>query len=333
MQRWLHALAIAVALVPVRSAADDSSPIGVLAVEIAGDAAPELRPRVADSIARGLAETGRDVVELNAVMSELAEAPELMGCTSTACLERIAERVGASEFVRARLRADGANYTLVLERFAAEGDKARVHELKADCTVCTKTELFAWVRATSAELLVPERTGSAAIVIETEPPGATVEIGGRAIGTGPTEAKLPLGEHEITARLEGYDTATRTIRVEEGAPGPHEVGLVLVPRPQSLDNRPAFGRWKWVAAGGAAASLATSAVLLALDGNPTCEPEPPQTQCPRERDGMTPGLVGLGLGVALGGVSGWMFYQDSSGREATITAGPGAAGGAIRITF
>ena len=333
MKRWLLALAIAVASLPGRDASAESSPIAVLAVELAGDAAPELRPRVADGVASGLAETGRPVVALRDVTDALAEAPELVGCTSTACLERIGERVGATEFVRARLRADGVTYTLELELLSAsDGDTGG---LEADCTVCTMTELFEWVSATSAELLVPDRTASAAVLIATDPPGATVDIGGRSIGRSPAEAKLPVGHHDITARLEGYKQAGTTIRVEKGDPGPHEVDLVLLPHDsQASGSSGNYNPWKWLAAGGAAAGVATGAALVAAHGTPTCEPELPQAQCPRERNTRVPGLIGLGVGAALGGVSGWMFYRDAtSGRSAAVGAGPGAAGGSIVLHF
>jgi hypothetical protein len=334
MQRWLLALAIAVASLPGRIASAEPSPIAVLSVEIAGDAAPELRPRVAEGIAAGLAKAGRRAVALTDVLSELAEAPELIGCTSTACLERIAERVGASEFLRARLRADGVTYTIELELLSAGEEDGQPRTLEADCTVCTMTELFDWVSATTAELLMPQRTATAAILIQTDPPGATLEVGGRSLGTAPAEAMLPVGHHDITARLDGHSQAATTIRVKEGDPGPHVVNLVLLPHAAtSASGTSSYSPWKWVAAGGAAAGVATGIALFATHSNPTCTPQPPQTQCPRQRDGITPGLISLGVGAVLGGMSGWMFYRDASGRSARMSAGPGDAGAALRVSF
>jgi hypothetical protein len=336
MQRWLLALAIAVASLPGGAASADSSPIAVLAVEISGDAAPELRPRVAEGIAAGLTEAGRGVVALSDVMRELAEAPELMGCTSTACLERIAERVGASEFLRARLRAEGVTYTIELELLSSrDAEDGRAVGLEADCTVCTMTELFDWVSATTAELLLPQRTAGASIVIQTDPPGATVEVDGRSIGPAPAEAMLPVGHHDITARLDGHSQAATTIRVHEGDPGPHVVNLVLLPDAVRSEATAGarYSPWKWMAAGGAAAGVLTSVAFFATHGNPTCTLEPPQTQCPRERNGITPGFISLGVGAALGGASGWMFYRDAAGRSASVSAGPGDAGAAVVLSF
>ena len=337
MKRWLPALALAVAALPSNASADDASaddapPIAVLAVEIAGDAAPELRPRVAEAIAAGLGEAGREVVTLSTVMASLAEAPELLGCTSVACLERLADRVDAREFVRARLRADGVTYSLEFELLSAESDDD-AGGLEADCTVCTMTELFEFVRATASELLHPKRTATASVVIHTKPPGAVVEIGGRTLGRAPAEAKLPVGQHEISAQLDHHHQATTSIRVRQGEPGPHVINLVLVPESAPVSGKSSrYSPWKWIAAGGAVASVITSGVLFATHGNPTCTPEPPQTRCPRERDGITPGLVGLGVGAALGGVSGWMFYRDaSSGREARVSAR--GAGATVTLTF
>ncbi len=332
MQRWLLALSIALATMPARDALADSPTVAVLSVEMAGDAEPELRPRVAESIARGLGGADRNVVPLDRVMDELSSSPELLGCTSTACLERIADRVGARQFVRAQLRTDGVTYTLGLQLLSAAEDEPLIRDLEADCTVCRMAELFEWVSATSSELILPERTASAAVTIETDPSGATVEVGGRAIGRSPADAKLPVGEHDISADLDGHTAAGTTLRVEEGDPGPYQVELTLVPDDEALSSR-RFGTWKWVTAGGAVAGVATGVALLALDGRQNCELSAGQEQCPQVVDGRTPGFVSVGLGAILGTASGWMFYRDASrDRSGAITAGPGA-GGSLRVTF
>lgn len=330
MQRSFAALSLAAAALWTSAASAES--IAVLSVEMAGDAEPELRPRVAESLAEGLAEADRRVVSLDTVMDELADAPELLGCTSTACLDRIAERVGAREFVRAELRTDGVTYTLSLRHLATQSDEAMVGELAGDCTVCTRTELFEWVGASAEELLRPERTASAAVLIRSDPPGARVAVGGREIGATPAEAKLPVGDHEITAELEGYTGATEAIRVEEGKPGPRSVELDLLPEGASGSSRE-FGPWRWVAAGGAVASAAAGVGFLAADGAQTCELEAPQTQCETVFDGRRPGAISLGVGAVLGGLSGWMFYRDARrDSRADVSAGPGA-GGSVTLRF
>lgn len=331
------ALAALAATAPPALAAD-SPPVAVLSVEMTGDAEPELRPRVAASIAEGLEAGDRPTIPLGEVLDALTGAPELLGCTSTACLERIAEHVGTGEFVRATLRTEGVTYRLTITHLSEAEDDPVVSELEAQCAVCTKRELFAWLAASAEELLRPERTATAQVAIRSDPAGAEIRVGGQSLGTSPTEAELPVGAHEITAELDGYAGARTEFEVEAGNPGPHELELPLVPAGEAGGASGPYGPWRWVAAGGAAAGVAAGATFLALDGRQTCELEPPQTQCAEVFDGIRPGLASFAAGAVLGGLSGWMFYRDATSgggagdRDHGIAGGPGT-GGSVVIRF
>src|SRR5690606_25615840 len=140
--------------------------VALVALEITGDGAPELRPQLAESIAAGLARARVDTVELATVQEALAPAPELLGCFSSTCLERIGDRVGADGFVRGRVRADGADYKVELELY----DRAKlVHRLELACSVCTIGELNQLALELSVRLVAEASDAPVQVVIRTEP--------------------------------------------------------------------------------------------------------------------------------------------------------------------
>jgi hypothetical protein len=93
-----------------------------------------------------------------------------------------------------------------------------------------------------------------------------------------------------------------------------------------------FGAWKWVAAGGAIATIATGAWLISFDGHGTdCPPGP--GQCPYYYE-TTSGGVALSIGgVVLGGLATWMFFHDRPKDGATqVGFGPLQKGAGLWVT-
>jgi formylglycine-generating enzyme required for sulfatase activity len=58
----------------------------------------------------------------------------------------------------------------------------------------------------------------AKVSLRTDPPGATVLVDGKALGTTPAELEIDSGEHEIEARLSGYNAWTSRIVVAANQP-------------------------------------------------------------------------------------------------------------------
>lgn len=92
-------------------------------------------------------------------------------------------------------------------------------------------------------VLIP-RVGAAAdavatLVVESEPPGATVEIGGRVRGQTPLTAALAPAQHRVTLRRAGYADAAYTVRAEA-----HEtttlVGELWLRSPEVRRLRPTY---------------------------------------------------------------------------------------------
>jgi hypothetical protein len=90
--------------------------------------------------------------------------------------------------------------------------------------------------------------------------------------------------------------------------------------------------WKYVAAGGAIAGLATGGILLAFDGR--CSQDlPPGTTCTDVYSTTTPALLALGGGAALAAVSVYLFVTaDRPPPARAAFVAPGRGGALVGIT-
>src|SRR5262245_55277611 len=68
--------------------------VAILDMEIQGDAPPELRDQLDKSLTGGLFAGGFEVVSRDVVRQKLRTSPELVGCTTTTCLEQVGQLVG-----------------------------------------------------------------------------------------------------------------------------------------------------------------------------------------------------------------------------------------------
>lgn len=335
--------AVSLALIATSTARPRDGLVAIVSIEITGDGAPELRAQMQRSLAGGLSAGGLRVVELPDVMSALAETPELIGCTSTTCLQRIGEKVGADYFVRARVEATGSAYFVELELLSASVEGGLVTRTERNCPVCTIMEVNDLVSAAAKELVELPPAKPMPVLIVTRPEGATVRVDESVVGTSPHRMNLDVGEHTVAATLADHVEAERTITVTENATEPLTVELELAPvdattppvGARDTGDRP-FRTWKWVTAGGAAAALITGVALVALDGADACDKTGAQKQCPEVWDTGTAGWLGVAAGVGLGGASTWMFLRDRRDqRRADVAVAPtnGGAVGWLRVTW
>lgn len=336
MTRVLAVLALALQALPVQAAPEKRARIAVLEVTIEGDAAPELRAQIGKSLDGGLYTAGYDVVDRDEVAGKLRNARALVGCISTTCLTKIGALVNAKKFVRARIEASGAAYTIGLELLAPDAPGGLADRVERSCPVCTLREASelvsqAAVALVSARPLAPAR---AHVAIESRPPGASVTVDGVVVGVTPLEADLEAGPHEIRASLAGYRPGSVNRTLEPGERG--EVLITLAPEappppppPARLVDQSRYGVWKWAAAGGAVAFLAGGVALVAMDGSGTdCAPS---TTCMNRYATKGLGIGALVTGAALGGVATYLFMNDRV--ETSVAVVPGGARLSARIRF
>lgn len=341
MRAWLSTGVVLLLSVALTSPvwAQDKNSIALIHLEISGDGPPELREQLQTHISDGFKADGLTVTDLNQTLKILKDVPELIGCSSTACLERIFERIPANRFVRVVVNASGANYEIRLELLSALEDESLINKVEESCAVCTISDLNTLAADAARKLLhPPSDTQKVSVMIATNPPGATIIVDEQEVGVSPLDLELALGSHTVTARLDGHTRSETPIEVkpDSGEQQTFELQLPVAsvtetPGPAGAD----YGSKKWIAVGGSAALLALGAVLISVDGDASCSSN--TATCPEFRDTMTGGIVSLSGGVLLGAFAGWMFYKESSTQTSNsslsvqATKGGGIAGYGFRF--
>ncbi|MCE9576856.1 MAG: PEGA domain-containing protein [Deltaproteobacteria bacterium] len=297
----------------------------VAAVEIAGDADPQLRPQIAAAVMRGLDRAGVSHVEGDVVAQALRARPELVGCMTTTCLEKLASMVGAARFVSARVETAGAAYSVELTTLTTDGPAARK---KASCEVCTMSELGDLITAKTAAL-VTSPTGAVAVTFATRPGGAEVAVvppgepgALQQVVKTPQSINLAPGTYQVEVKLAGYAVLRQTITVAD-SDEPQTFELALSRGASDTGGRPRFGLLKWIATGTGAVALGGAILAFARDGSDACSSAP----CPKVYESSAEAFALTGLALVAGGAAGWMFWHDAhAGRSAHVAVLPTTTG-------
>lgn len=302
--------------------------VAVLEMSIEGDAPPELRGQLDRSLAGGLYAAGYEVVGRDEVAEKLRGAPELVGCLTTTCLERIGALVGASRFVRAHVETAGAAYTFELELLGAEASGAVLRRVERHCAVCTIAEANDEMSRAAAALREDAPT-KVTLTIRTEPPGALVSIDGRELGRAPQTVEVAPGEHVVRATMRGRTATQKQVDLRDDRA---EVTLSLPPGDGPAPGAESrHGAWKWVTGGAAVAALVGGVWLITIDGDGTNCPGDGRP-CRDLYDTLVGGVILTGAGVALGGLTIYLFANDRPrATEPRLTLVPSPTG--IRASF
>ncbi len=283
--------------------------IAIASIEVAGESTQELKNGLARAISDGVARSGGRVVGLVTGPSQ----QELASCVTPSCLARVTGTLGVSELVRAHVSVSGDSYEIDLELLSPKADGGLAGRVQRTCGVCTVGELMELVTGAAADLASGEAARTTTVEIVCRANGsdvsAEVTIDDQPRGVAPFHGPLPAGRHTIVARLDGFATSTKEVEIVAGG-GSQRIEISLAPAAAlgvSSEERP-FRAWKWVAAGGAVAAVATGVALLAMNGDGTCADE--GAECPMVYDTKAVGILGLSLGLLSGGASAWMFVQD-----------------------
>src|SRR5688572_27450078 len=87
-------------------------------------------------------------------------------------------------------------------------------------------------------------TGLQQLSVTSEPPGAIVSIGGRALGLTPWAGELQPGQHEVELSLAGH--ASQRARITLAPDRSSELALKLAPEPRRATSDDAGSRWSRV---------------------------------------------------------------------------------------
>ncbi|MBX7193072.1 MAG: PEGA domain-containing protein [Sandaracinaceae bacterium] len=239
---------------------DDTQRVAVVLLP-RGAASPEMTDSLTELLIAALAARGAtEIVGKEEFQAALGrdDAGTLACIESDACLGRMGRELRVHELVAGTLHleppVDGVTTS---ERFRFELYRLDVQSGSARGRVAREIEggLEALIAAltTSVDELYVERIDPGAIVIETQPQSASVEIDDEAIA--PSEdgmfrrGFLVPGEHELLVRASGYRGLTRAITVESGTT--LMLSVELEPRVEELS----ITTTTWALAGSGAAIL------------------------------------------------------------------------------
>jgi hypothetical protein len=307
--RRLRSIAALLAYVSVGASASVAiagERVAPLLPQMRPQAAPELRDRFHEAVARGLAGGSDEIVPAAEVRMRLGSSDEMLACSGTgACVARSAQALRADKLVATEVDISGKTYAIKMRAVDAVGrELVKVDEA---CDICNVKE---------ADEAVARAATKLATAVRALPPEAT--------------AKPPEPKEEATAKPPQPPKADEPISRVEPTPEP-------LPTP-ALSAKPVEKKlppWRPLAISAAVAGVVGLAVgisLLAIDGNPTCGKPDATHSCPEVYNTTGAGATLLTLGVLSGAASGVFFYLDHRARkksQVAVIAVPMLSGGAF----
>jgi len=254
-------------------------------------AAPELRDRFQDAVARGFGDEALGAAEMRL---RIGASDEMLGCMSSGpCVARIAQNLHVDRLIASEIDVNGKDYVIKLRLLDAVGrELAKVDE---PCDVCTIKE------ADEATARAAGKLAAAAKALPPETPPAVAET---------PPAPPPKVETPPPPKVETPPPAVATT-----PPAATE------PTPAPVHEKKMFP-WRAVAITSlvvGVVGIAVGAPLVAIDGNPTCNSPNPRTSCPDVYNTMGGGATMLTLGIAGVAASGVLFYLDHRARKNATT--------------
>ncbi len=159
------------------------------------------------------------------------------------------------------------------------------------------------------------------LVVSSEPPGATVKLGPRTIGTTPLRRDAFIGPYDLVLDKTGYYPLVSQVLVEDNRE--LKVERPLVPLPVATPSR-TRAILKWTTLGLGLVSTAAGAALLGLHGRPTTCSTGTSMTC--TFDGRAGGAAFLTIGIVSLGGSLALFLLDAQkpAQTAALPSGPAA---------
>lgn len=198
----------------------ESVRVTVMPVRIKGDLPERIETEIRERIVDGLS---RDGIVLDEIPQREAPPP----CTDAECWKGLAQYRGSSHLVTFTVEVTEPDYKLRAELVdGSTGESIAV--VDETCDLCGLEE----VGAVTADMVGTIRRRILAavkpppvLVVDSEPPGATVLLDGEPIGTTPLELAVEEGEHQLRVEREGYRPEIQNLALVEGSRSEVDVTL------------------------------------------------------------------------------------------------------------
>jgi hypothetical protein len=309
MSALVFALGFAASASAASPGADRSAErLAIHRLEFSGRVPAPLRESLARRLTEGLTSVGFQVVPVPAGSVASAAA----ACADSTCLRGLADRLGASYLVAARVEENAKTFDIALELLTGHTG-AVVGVSRERCEICGAEEVGEKMGLAASALrarLMLLTSAPVRFVVRTRPHGATVQIDERPSGRTPLDLSLAAGPHRMRIEHPGYFPLERSFTVVSGVEETLDLDLVGLPSPFPFRT----AGWTAIAAG---ALLAAGGVyLLQMDGRQvSCAPgvQDGEGNCPRVYKTSVLGaslLGGSAVSATLGAV--WLFLAPPS---------------------
>ena len=208
--------------------------------------------------------------------------PQLKGCYSDLCLERIGRLVDSQVIVHYRLKPlSPAGWQLHVEIFDDEVGAVGARQTQ-DCPSCTGAQAAERL-SDMVKLAATENAGRPRSILEVDslPSGAAVFVDGTELGITPYKRAVFSGKHKVILSHVGYRSEQQETVLDEKHHPRVEVKLTPGTDPSGgREKTPVYKKWWfWVALGGAvvAASAITAGVVVATRPAAAQRPVPDNT--------------------------------------------------------
>jgi len=271
---------LALAAVPAR--AD-----GTVGVIVTGEST--MQPQLVAQLETWLRSHGHELVAAPLPADAISALIDCFVIEDQACARGVVEKRAKTKVVVFAQATVSADRSVTLTAYWFTKDKAPVTEHRT-CERCTDVTM----RRTADELMdALVSTVATRVKVTSSPPGATVRLGKKEIGTTPFHYNFPLGEHRLVFEHPDRDPEVRQVTVTKGEPSSIDVRFAPAPH---VSRVPAYA-----VLAGAVALGAAGGVLLAIDEDvPTDQKDPSYHDTAPYGVGLAAaGAVALGVGVYL----------------------------------
>jgi len=201
--------------------------IVILDLKMAGieaDEAKTLRSTLGGILAKSVTDLGHEVMspaDIQAIIG-LERLKDLVGCESdSSCLTELGGALGADLIIGGSLGKLGEKYNLTLSLIDNNSAKTRGRFQGSAGTAAALTGTVQRGVAVLFERKKEVRT-TGMLVVKTEPPGASITVDKKPMGTSPISVNMDAGDHEIKAQLDNL-SGTGQVFIKPG-----EVARLLI---------------------------------------------------------------------------------------------------------
>ena len=264
---WATALALGLAHAPIVHSAPPSSSeseralkTAILPLVVEGELPETDRQTLIDQLVGGLQRGSFEVVSPDQVIAAAGGGD----CSKPGCMQKIADKTGASHIVRAIVEVVDRDYTVRVELYDGS-DGTKIVSASDGCEICGVADVGNLIETQAATLrtkLDALASGPASIVVRSDPEGAEVTLDGEPYGVTPLDKPIIPGDHVIRVSKDGYISVQEKRTFVEGAR--ESLNYELEKVPSRLPKRP----WGWASLGVGIAAVGGGVALTFLHDRP-----------------------------------------------------------------